>query len=72
MTHYGGIRCCLNCQDRHVGCHGSCDRYKAENEAHLDYLAKVRAERRAQTAGYSERLLTHTHRKGKEVKKGQP
>lgn len=24
------IQCCLNCEDRHVGCHSSCERYKQE------------------------------------------
>ena len=24
------ISCCLNCQDRHPGCHAECEQYKAE------------------------------------------
>lgn len=27
------IKCCADCQDRHVGCHGDCEKYKAEREA---------------------------------------
>ncbi len=24
------IQCCKDCAERHMGCHGTCDRYKAE------------------------------------------
>lgn len=24
------IKCCLNCKDREVGCHGKCERYQEE------------------------------------------
>lgn len=29
------IKCCYKCQERHVGCHGTCERYKTELEQHL-------------------------------------
>lgn len=32
-----GIKCCKDCPDRHVGCHGTCERYKAER-AEMDRL----------------------------------
>lgn len=28
-----GIKCCKDCQDRHIGCHGSCQRYLDEAKA---------------------------------------
>lgn len=27
------IKCCADCPDRHVGCHGDCEKYKVEREA---------------------------------------
>ena len=29
---YGSVRikCCRECTERHLGCHGTCERYKAE------------------------------------------
>lgn len=28
------IKCCKNCTERQVGCHGSCKRYQKEKAAH--------------------------------------
>lgn len=28
-----GIECCKDCQDRHIGCHGSCTEYIAQAQA---------------------------------------
>lgn len=28
-----GIKCCKDCTERHIGCHGSCQRYLDEVEA---------------------------------------
>ncbi len=39
---------CHGCEDRKVGCHGSCERYKAYDEAKRDdYLDRVKAYYRA-------------------------
>lgn len=35
------ITCCLNCQDRQVGCHSSCARYICEKELHERERAKM-------------------------------
>ena len=32
-----GIKCCKDCPDRHVGCHGTCEKYKKER-AEMDSL----------------------------------
>lgn len=72
MTRRGDILCCLDCEDRFVGCHSKCDRYETERKVHLETLQQMKEERRSMTAGYSERLLTHKHINGKEYKKGQP
>ena len=36
---YGVIKCCLDCRDRHLGCHGKCMKYLKE-KAKLDILRK--------------------------------
>ena len=28
------IKCCQNCEDRSVGCHSTCEKYKAERDAY--------------------------------------
>ena len=70
----GDITCCIDCRppDRRLGCHSTCEKYLKEKEDHLKYLEMVVEGRKAQSAGYSEHLLTHTHHKGKCYKKGQP
>ena len=35
------IRCCKDCQERHIGCHGNCEKYQAENQAHLTEKARL-------------------------------
>lgn len=35
------IKCCKGCQKREVGCHGKCEKYAREKEAHVaDLVAK--------------------------------
>lgn len=34
---------CRNCADRHVGCHGRCEKYKAWQAEHEEYLEAKRA-----------------------------
>lgn len=36
------IKCCTDCQDRHVGCHGDCEKYKAEREAYEKERDEIR------------------------------
>lgn len=36
------FRCCLNCSDRVVGCHGSCETYKREVEEFRQGNAKYK------------------------------
>lgn len=33
---------CKNCEDRHVGCHSECDRYKKFKEEHESEKAVIR------------------------------
>ena len=35
------IRCCKDCQERHIGCHGKCEKYQAENQAHRAEKARL-------------------------------
>ena len=36
-----GIRCCKDCQDRFIGCHGTCEKYIAQNKAHQEELKRI-------------------------------
>lgn len=36
------IQCCYKCQERHVGCHGTCERYNNELEAHIKRKNKIK------------------------------
>jgi len=36
----GKIRCCYQCGERRVGCHGTCERYLAERKAADDELER--------------------------------
>jgi len=74
MTQLGAIKCCKGCKapERHEGCHSTCERYQKEKKEHDEYKAKVRKGKAEQFAGISEQVLTHTRRRGKTMKKGQP
>lgn len=74
MTIMGAITCCIECvpPERHPGCHSECERYLKEKEEHDKYNKIVAEGKRADRAGLSEHLLTHTTHKGKRRKKGQP
>lgn len=40
------IRCCYNCQKRHIGCHSDCKDYlaeKAARDAEISLISKQRA-----------------------------
>lgn len=37
---------CLNCPDRHVGCHDRCEKYQSWNKEHQEYL-KVKRQQEA-------------------------
>ena len=41
------IKCCRNCEERVVGCHAECERYKAEKAYHDEAIAALRAEKKA-------------------------
>ena len=36
---------CMYCSDRHIGCHGMCDRYKAYTEAHEELKESIRQQK---------------------------
>ncbi|MGM9520091.1 MAG: hypothetical protein ACI3WS_05390 [Phascolarctobacterium sp.] len=37
---------CLDCAERHVGCHGRCEKYQSWNKEHQEYL-KVKRQQEA-------------------------
>lgn len=39
------IRCCKDCSDRHVGCHGECERYISEKKSIDEYNESCRKKR---------------------------
>ena len=43
-----GIKCCKDCQDRHIGCHGSSQRYLDEVEAANAERERLRKEKKGQ------------------------
>lgn len=62
------IYCCNKCPDRHIGCHGKCEKYIAENKKHKDYLKKKREESEIANYIYSRNgdyldSKTNSHRK---------
>lgn len=36
------IDCCLNCQDRIVGCHSECERYKTQRAEYDETMAELK------------------------------
>ena len=36
---------CFNCPDRHVGCHGKCEKYQTWNADHIERNRAIRSER---------------------------
>ena len=36
---------CMDCSDRHIGCHGICDRYKAYTEAYEELKESIRKQK---------------------------
>ena len=36
---------CMDCSDRHIGCHGICDRYKAYTEARDELKESIRQQK---------------------------
>lgn len=43
-----GIKCCKNCTERHIGCHGSCQRYLEEAKAASEERERLRKEKKGQ------------------------
>lgn len=35
------IRCCKDCDERHIGCHGECEKYRAESQTHRAEKARI-------------------------------
>jgi hypothetical protein len=49
------ISCCYQCAERKLYCHGNCERYIKEREAHLARKAVVDAERNISASIYTSR-----------------
>ena len=43
-----GIKCCKDCTERHIGCHGSCQRYLDEVEVANAERERLRKEKKGQ------------------------
>ena len=50
---------CLNCEERHTACHGSCAKYQ---EAKKEYLEKNAAIKKQSYEGYAATSVLLTHR----------
>lgn len=40
------IDCCIDCPNRVVGCHGSCEEYKKQKEEHFAKASKIYKKRK--------------------------
>ena len=67
------MSCCFNCADRCAGCHGVCDKYKAEQAVREEQRRKQRLqaaanqyfdEKKADIADYKRKGSKLTHMKG--------
>ena len=56
---------CLNCSDRHIGCHSECDKYKEFTESRQSENEKISAERISdmQYKSYKVDVLTKENKK---------
>lgn len=41
----GSIKACIKCAERHIGCHGTCERYLEERKKLDEYNKAVRLEK---------------------------
>lgn len=65
------IQCCKGCQDRYIGCHADCDRYKADR-GRLDGELQKRfeyQEREYQMLEYKKSVKRRTYERRNEVRK---
>lgn len=61
----GKIRCCLDCEERHIGCHADCPKYLAESE-------ELEKARKARDAMYNKDMESISNaRYYKKLKKGR-
>lgn len=50
---------CIDCKDRKMGCHATCEKYLADKKKHLKEKEKISASRRANNEYLSYRHYTH-------------
>lgn len=67
----GKITCCYKCAERHMGCHGSCERYLAEKAEHETERAKLRAawQKQNDIDSYQKETASHLKRLARQEKK---
>ena len=56
------ITCCYKCQDRVVGCHSNCEKYKAEKVDHDQQIALIR-ERKKQESDITTSIVDSIRRR---------
>lgn len=49
------IYSCKDCGDRHPGCHGTCEKYKADKAQHDEMKAKMEFEKKIDAGLYKQR-----------------
>lgn len=65
------ITCCKDCQDRHIGCHGSCPEYIAQAQAASEEREKRRKAKKSENGADA---VLHMARRNfwlKRIKKGR-
>lgn len=66
-----GIECCKDCRKRHIGCHGSCQRYLDEAKAANAERERLRKEKKGENEADA---VLHMARRNfwlKRIKKGR-
>lgn len=64
-----GLFPCKDCKERHVGCHGECERYKADVEAARAKQNEIFAKRNKENIAESAVLEWHKKRKAMWMKR---
>lgn len=63
------MKCCYKCENRHTGCHCTCEAYKSEREE-LDRLnEKIRQEKMLMTIQHEVGMPARSYITGKTVRK---
>ena len=64
---YGFFRCCIDCEDRHVGCHSKCPKYNADRKEWYKLNSAIRDSER--TTRHTSIVYKYQNHRGKYIAK---